>query len=206
MSVSNEFLLSVYEKCNDHLKEQSKKRDQTIAFYLVVISFYFGSHANINKLLVGQYTPILFSFVLCIVGGMVIRTLSGLRSWHIQYANAIMIINNVMAKDIKTTAEINSEINYFLAEKKTTYKTMTVRHIFSGVENRVILAMTFISGFPVLMLAKELSIAIGIRDVNYIFLIEALFYITYVSYYFYNTIENIRKSADQVTWIIKFEE
>lgn len=121
MSVSKEFLLSVYERCNEHLKEQSTKRDQTIAFYLVVISFYFGSYSAMSKLLVSPYSRVFFNVVICLISGMTIRTLSGLRSWHLQYANSALVLNKVISKNIFELNEINKEINSFFTEKSKKY-------------------------------------------------------------------------------------
>ena len=171
MSVSKDFLLSVYERCNEHLKEQSTKRDQAIAFYLVVISFYFGSYSAISKLLVSPYSPIFFNVVICLISGMTIRTLSGLRSWHMQYANSALALNKVI----------------------------------SGIENRVILGMTLISGFPVVMLVKEVMSLLKVSNKEIIVLVECAFYLAYVVYYFYNTIMIIRESANHKTWIVNFE-
>lgn len=205
MSVSKEFLLSVYERCNEHLKEQSTKRDQTIAFYLVVISFYFGSYSAMSKLLVSPYSPVFFNVVICLISGMTIRTLSGLRSWHLQYANSALVLNKVISKNIFELSEINKEINSFFTEKSKKYNETKIVKMFSGVENRVILGMTLISGFPVVMLVKEFMSVFKISNKEIIVLFEVVFYLAYVVYYFYNTIKIIRESANQTTWIVNFE-
>ncbi|WP_139537960.1 hypothetical protein [Klebsiella spallanzanii] len=205
MSVSKEFLLSVYERCNEHLKEQSTKRDQTIAFYLVVISFYFGSYSAMSKLLVSPYSPVFFNVVICLISGMTIRTLSGLRSWHLQYANSALVLNKVISKNIFELNEINKEINSFFTEKSKKYNEAKIVKMFSGVENRVILGMTLISGFPVVMLVKEFMSVFKISNKEIIVLFEVVFYLAYVVYYFYNTIKIIRESANQTTWIVNFE-
>ncbi|MEE7531554.1 hypothetical protein AAFL31_02445 [Klebsiella huaxiensis] len=205
MSVSKEFLLSVYERCNEHLKEQSTKRDQTIAFYLVVISFYFGSYSAMSKLLVSPYSPVFFNVVICLISGMTIRTLSGLRSWHLQYANSALVLNKVISKNIFELNEINREINSFFTEKNKKYNETKIVKMFSGVENRVILGMTLISGFPVVMLVKEFMSVFKISNKEIIVLFEVVFYLAYVVYYFYNTIKIIRESANQTTWIVNFE-
>ena len=205
MSESKEFLLSVYERCTEHLKEQSTKRDQTIAFYLVVISFYFGSYSAMSKLLVSPYSPVFFNVVICLISGMTIRTLSGLRSWHLQYANSALVLNKVISKNIFELNEINKEINSFFTEKSKKYNETKIVKMFSGVENRVILGMTLISGFPVVMLVKEFMSVFKISNKEIIVLFEVVFYLAYVVYYFYNTIKIIRESANQTTWIVNFE-
>lgn len=205
MSVSKDFLLSVYERCNEHLKEQSTKRDQAIAFYLVVISFYFGSYSAISKLLVSPYTPIFFNVVICLISGMTIRTLSGLRSWHMQYANSALALNKVISKNIFELDALNLEIKSFFDKKEKEYHEMSLAKMFSGIENRVILGMTLISGFPVVMLVKEVMSLLKVSNKEIIVLVECAFYLAYVVYYFYNTIMIIRESANHKTWIVNFE-
>ncbi|WP_147271010.1 hypothetical protein [Leclercia sp. W6] len=205
MSVSKDFLLSVYERCNEHLREQSTKRDQTIAFYLVVISFYFGSYSAISKLMVSAYSPVFFNVVICLISGMTIRTLSGLRSWHMQYANAALALNKVIAKDIFELNGVNAEIKSFYEARKKKYNKMRIVEMFSGVENRVIFGMVLISGFPIVMLVKEVFSVLKINDKDLIIFCEILFYLGYVAYYLYNTMLILKRSADQTTWIVNFE-
>lgn len=204
MAVAREFLLSVYERCNEHLKDQSTKRDQAIAFYLVVISFYFGSYANITKVLTSNYSPVLFNLVMILISGMTIRTLSGPRSWHIQYTNSIMLLNMIIARNICRIKDINRVSAAFFAEKNRLNHKKTLPELFMGIENRVILGMIFISGLPVAMFIKELAVILKIQSKEITFLLEFAFYVFYVLYYFRNTIILIRRSASHKTWIINF--
>lgn len=205
MSVPKDFLLSVYERCNEHLKEQSTKRDQTIAFYLVVISFYFGSYSAISKLMVSPYSPVFFNVVICLISVMTIRTLSGLRSWHMQYANSALALNKVISKNILELNDINKEIKSFFETKEKKYHQMKIVEMFSGVENRVILGMVLISGFPVVMLVKEVLAILKIHSKDIIIFCEIVFYMVYVLYNIYNTLLILRRSANQTTWIVDFE-
>ncbi len=82
---------------------------------------------------------------------------------------------------------------------------MSLAKMFSGIENRVILGMTFISGFPVVMLVKEVMSLLKVSNKEIIVLVECAFYLAYVVYYFYNTIMIIRESANHKTWIVNFE-
>jgi hypothetical protein len=158
-----------------------------------------------SKLLVSPYSPVFFNVVICLISGMTIRTLSGLRSWHLQYANSALVLNKVISKNIFELNEINKEINSFFTEKSKKYNETKIVKMFSGVENRVILGMTLISGFPVVMLVKEFMSVFKISNKEIIVLFEVVFYLAYVVYYFYNTIKIIRESANQTTWIVNFE-
>ncbi|HDL85384.1 MAG TPA: hypothetical protein ENH11_03505 [Candidatus Acetothermia bacterium] len=44
----NEILLDVYKESNEHLRASDNKRDQTIAFYLIIIGLFFGSLDKFN--------------------------------------------------------------------------------------------------------------------------------------------------------------
>lgn len=205
MSIPKDFLLSVYNRCNEHLKEQSTKRDKTLTFYFVLISFYWGSYSATDKLLVGRYSLVLLNLVICLISAMTIRTLSGLRSWQIQYIDSILILNQIIAKDKFEFSDVTQSIKDFYSKKNNEYKKINIIKMFAGIENRIILVMTFISGFPVVMFIKELMHQFSINNNEIIFIFEVMFYILYILLCGYSAVKRIKNSASQVTWIIKFE-
>ena len=204
MSSSKEFLLSVYERCNEHLKDQSTKRDQAIAFYLVVLSFYFGSYGNISKILNSPYSPLMFNIVMILVSGMTIRTLAGLRSWHMQYTNSVLFLNNIIMREVFDPADIKAEAQAFYARVDATLQARPLRKLFEGIENRVILGMTLISGLPAAMLVKEVLLMLKFSHKELAFIFEISAYLIYVLYYLRNTIMVIRSSGKYQTWIVNF--
>lgn len=204
MSSSKEFLLSVYERCNEHLKDQSTKRDQAIAFYLVVLSFYFGSYGNISKILNSIYSPLIFNFVMILVSGMTIRTLSGLRSWHMQYTNSVLFLNNIIMREVFDPAQIKAEAQAFYKKVNDKLKAKPLRELFEGIENRVILGMTLISGLPAAMLVKEVLAMLKFSHKELAFIFEIFAYLIYVLYYLRSTIIVIRSSGKYQTWIVNF--
>lgn len=204
MSSSKEFLLSVYERCNEHLKDQSTKRDQAIAFYLVVLSFYFGSYGNISKILNSVYSPLVFNFVMILVSGMTIRTLSGLRSWHMQYTNSVLFLNNIIMREVFDPAQIKAEAQAFYTKVNDKLQAKPLRELFEGIENRVILGMTLISGLPAAMLVKEVLAMLKFSHKELAFIFEIFAYLIYVLYYLRSTIIVIRSSGKYQTWIVNF--
>lgn len=204
MSSSKEFLLSIYERCNEHLKDQSTKRDQAIAFYLVVLSFYFGSYGNISKILNSVYSPLVFNFVMILVSGMTIRTLSGLRSWHMQYTNSVLFLNNIIMREVFDPAQIQAEAQAFYKKVNDKLKAKPLRELFEGIENRVILGMTLISGLPAAMLVKEVLAMLKFSHKELAFIFEIFAYLIYVLYYLRSTIIVIRSSGKYQTWIVNF--
>lgn len=204
MSSSKEFLLSVYERCNEHLKDQSTKRDQAIAFYLVVLSFYFGSYGNISKILNSVYSPLVFNFVMILVSGMTIRTLSGLRSWHMQYTNSVLFLNNIIMREVFDPLQIKAEAQAFYKKVNDKLQAKPLRELFEGIENRVILGMTLISGLPAAMLVKEVLAMLKFSHKELAFIFEIFAYLIYVLYYLRSTIIVIRSSGKYQTWIVNF--
>ncbi|EFM17933.1 MULTISPECIES: hypothetical protein [unclassified Pantoea] len=205
MSVSKDFLMSVYERCNEHIKEQSSKRDQTIAFYLVILSFYIGSYASFSKMISSQYSAIFLNLIICMIGGMTIRTLSGLRSWQMQYTDSALALNKILARDKLDFGDVNQSIKDFFQKQNQKYSNMDFEGMLKGIENRVIFCIILISGFPTAILVKEIF---SLFKVNNDFLtasVKVLMYCTYILYYLYNTRKIIRRSANQPTWIVNFE-
>ncbi|EOC0436490.1 hypothetical protein ACI00D_004176, partial [Cronobacter dublinensis] len=135
MLASKDFLMSVYERCNEHIKEQSSKRDQTIAFYLVILSFYIGSYTSVSKMMSSEYSTILLNLVVCLIGGMTIRTLSGLRSWQMQYTDSALALNKILSRDNFDFNNVNENIKDFFLLQKNKYSKMGFRTMLKGIEN-----------------------------------------------------------------------
>lgn len=205
MSVSKDFLMSVYERCNEHIKEQSSKRDQTIAFYLVILSFYIGSYTSFSKMISSQYSAIFLNLVICMIGGMTIRTLSGLRSWQMQYTDSALALNKILARDKVDFVDVNQSIKDFFKKQNQKYSSMNFERMLKGIENRVIFCMILISGFPTAILVKEIFSLLKVNNEFLTASAKVLVYCMYVLYYLYNTRKIIRRSANQPTWIVNFE-
>ncbi|HGC6388621.1 TPA: hypothetical protein ACI00M_001742 [Cronobacter dublinensis] len=205
MLASKDFLMSVYERCNEHIKEQSSKRDQTIAFYLVILSFYIGSYTSVSKMMSSEYSTILLNLVVCLIGGMTIRTLSGLRSWQMQYTDSALALNKILSRDNFDFNDVNESIKEFFLLQKNKYSKMGFRTMLKGIENRVIFCIILISGFPTAILVKETFLLLKVNNEILTNTVKVLVYLTYVLFYLYNTRKIIRRSADEPTWIVNFE-
>lgn len=205
MLASKDFLMSVYERCNEHIKEQSSKRDQTIAFYLVILSFYIGSYTSFSKMISSQYSAMFLNLVVCLIGGMTIRTLSGLRSWQMQYTDSALALSKILSKDQFTFHDVQESIKSFFYKQNIKYSNMDFRGMLKGIENRVIFCMILISGFPTAILVKEIFLLLKINNEVLTAVVKALVYLTYVFFYLFNTRTIIRRSAKEPTWIVNFE-
>lgn len=205
MLASKDFLMSVYERCNEHIKEQSSKRDQTIAFYLVILSFYIGSYTSFSKMISSQYSAIFLNLVVCLIGGMTIRTLSGLRSWQMQYTDSALALSKILSKDQFTFHDVQESIKSFFYKQNIKYSNMDFRGMLKGIENRVIFCMILISGFPTAILVKEIFSLLKVNNEVLTAVVKVLVYLTYVFFYLFNTRTIIRRSAKEPTWIVNFE-
>lgn len=200
--LTKEFVMAIYDKCHDHLKEQTTKRDQVIAFYLVVLSFYFGSYSSLSTMLGSNFTPILLNFVMVLIGGLVIRILSGLRSWHMQYSDAIIFINKFIISGDVTKERLKQESLINFAEREIAKKDY--KRLFHGIENRIILGIILISGLTVVMLTKSLFNYFHYVDKRNIALFQIILYFLYVIFHIVTTIIVLDKSKRQKTWITNF--
>lgn len=70
------FLTNIYDQTNDHLREQGTKRDQVIAFYVVLLSFVITSRSLLAK--TANMTIIYLGLIE--VGVICVRTVADLRS------------------------------------------------------------------------------------------------------------------------------
>ncbi|EOL9064079.1 hypothetical protein ACM92Z_004570, partial [Cronobacter dublinensis] len=148
---------------------------------------------------------ILLNLVVCLIGGMTIRTLSGLRSWQMQYTDSALALNKILSRDNFDFNNVNENIKDFFLLQKNKYSKMGFRTMLKGIENRVIFCIILISGFPTAILVKESFLLLKVNNEILINIVKALVYLTYVLFYLYNTRTIIRRSANEPTWIVNFE-
>lgn len=68
------YLTTIYDQTNDHLREQGTKRDQVIAFYVVLLSFVITSGCLLAK--TANMTIIYLGLIG--VGAICVRTVEGM--------------------------------------------------------------------------------------------------------------------------------
>ena len=95
----NDMLLSIYEQANEHLRASDNKRDQTIAFYLVIIGVLFGAIDKLDKLTTNVAIAI---GALGIVIALIVLVL---RKWHIVYVNTAIVIQYIVIHNLEPTEE-----------------------------------------------------------------------------------------------------
>ncbi len=95
MQIFLDYLRDVYGRCNDHLLEQGKKRDQFVTFYIVFLAFILTNTTNINRQfsLNNDLIQIVVYLISFVVGVIVVLNLADLRGWHQQYIDCIYVLN-----------------------------------------------------------------------------------------------------------------
>lgn len=90
----SDLLIEIYQQCNENLRASDTKRDQVIAFYVVVISLFFSSIDKLGNI----KQPI--SIALVILGLILALVILSFRKWHIVYVNSAIVIQHLIANGI----------------------------------------------------------------------------------------------------------
>lgn len=92
-------LLAIYVQLHDHVREAGKKRDQVIAFYLLVLVALFGAWEKIASirgfLLTAAWIAGLFSFAIVML----------YRRWHVVHGAAMVTLQRLMVDTEALTLE-----------------------------------------------------------------------------------------------------
>ena len=154
-----DYLNTVYEQTNEHLREQDTKRDQVIAFYVVLLSFVITS----GSLLAKAANMGIIYIGLMVVGLICVNTMASLRSWHQQYLDCIAVINWVKAHqaDYPTVESMQAAIQM---QVKANY-TGTYGVSLKSTDNWVYFGMVVLTGLPALFVAKAFNCDLMISSV-----------------------------------------
>lgn len=139
-----DFLMELYTQCNEHAREQPRKRDQVILFYVAVCSFYLSQ----NPFESGAMFYIMTA-ALVILGGICSAIVITLRAWTIQYIRITEVIGRILISPRRLRAsEIPSAI-------KKEFKRIEPQEtpFFFRMGNLIALAFCFISLAPFAVLS-----------------------------------------------------
>lgn len=143
-------LSSIYDQTNDHLREQDTKRDQVIAFYVVLLSFVITS----GSLLAKTANKSIIYLGLIGVGAICVRTVADLRSWHRQYLDTISVINWIKAHQAEypTVLEMKNTIHFRVKANPDgkPYKATKIT-----TENGIYYGVVVLTALPMLFVAKS---------------------------------------------------
>jgi hypothetical protein len=150
----NEVLLNIYKESNEHLRASDNKRDQTIAFYLIIIGLLFGSLDKFKDLTV---------FVALTIGclGIVIALiLTTLRKWHIVYVNTAIVVQYLALNNLQPSEDAIKDVwekliwdgSYKVRKNPRTGK----KYSYLSTENLTFIAFLVIAFMPFYLLNSNL--------------------------------------------------
>ncbi|WKF84159.1 NUDIX hydrolase [Lacticaseibacillus pantheris] len=192
------FLESVYSECHTHLLEQGTKRDQVIAFYIVLLSFAVTS-GTVLRSTIHAHSLLVIYVGLFVIGVICNLVLADLRSWHRQYLDSIRIINWAFAHRSEFTDTLKLKATL---ESMTEYKgKQTTLWPWSTTDNMVFTAFAILTTVPVIFgLAGISSLAVGVRVAIYIAVlsVDMAFVFRYLNF-------KVEQGLGYKTWILSFD-
>ena len=192
------FLESVYNECHTHLLEQGTKRDQVIAFYIVLLSFVITS-GTVLRSTIHAHSLLIIYVGLFVIGVICNLVLADLRSWHRQYLDSIRIINWAFAHRSEFTDSLKLKATL---ESMTQYKgKQKILWPWSTTDNMVFTAFAILTTVPVIFgLAGISDFAIAVRVVIYVVVlaVDMIFVFWYVNY-------KVEQGLGYKTWILNFD-
>lgn len=191
-----EFFMLTYSECNTHAREQPKKRDQVILFYMAICYFYVSQYLKLSSIMFWAMTAAMIA-----LGTICSYIVFDLRSWTIQYSKAAEVIGRLLVKDenLNTKGELVAAIK---AECKTVDKLRQISSFFKRSGNYVSLGFCFITLAP--------AAAIIDRYISYTWIVAVTVAISLFYYIFAICwLMKIVKEADarnENAWIIRFSD
>ena len=118
-------LQAIYTECNNHLRENDRKRDQLISFYLVPVGGLLALINSANNTSVhGLVIPA--SILLSLLGIILILNVTEHRLWHTRYSFTSRLL-------VRLSRVSESEAAYSKTEKQFREETYQHLHINPGV-------------------------------------------------------------------------
>lgn len=136
-------LEGIYEQCNEHLREQDRKRDQLLAFFGSVLGLILANIESLSKLKYIEFIYLWFILITFILAFVMINYMK----WHSIYNYSAITLQNIMLfKHINITQNMvnaiynkvsqnnNFNVKYYLNKTETkifnVYLTISVTNIF----------------------------------------------------------------------------
>jgi len=193
-----DFLLSVYTESNNHLRDQTTKRDQVIAFYITVLAFFLSTYESLTNLHSTVIINTVFG-VLVMLGIICFLNLSRLRSWHSQYSQCCSAISKLMVTD----ENINNydDLTRFIRANNVQDSTkLPIKKFLSGVENIVVIGFAFTTLLPLFLWYTYISAQFHLSFIGFIVIIVCYLFVVVRSFY-----KTILDSFKYNTWLVNFE-
>lgn len=204
----NEFFATIYQEVNEHIRASNNKRDQIIAFYLILLGFLFSLLENIIKNPVEKSTlawVALFLFIgIGVFGFILVLIIIEFRMWHTIYVNTAVVIQNLALHNLPPTDQTIRELweAYYNGIKN-------IRHL--SVERLTFIAFLIIAFLPFYMAGYLLYYLVGYLqqiDLLIIFLFLGICHIIYILYFCIFSNRYIRTQLARgysSSWVLRIE-
>ncbi|MDP3447570.1 MAG: hypothetical protein Q8S22_05865 [Eubacteriales bacterium] len=144
-------LLSIYQECNEHAREQAKMRNSMITIYLALFAAYVGL-LNGEKPISEIILYSLFGAML-FIGFLCIRATIDYRCWIIRYLSCARAVSSLlMQEDVNGSA---ADVSEKLRERMN-YSKDVKKHTLNRMGNMIIVFFIIITSAPVVFLVDRL--------------------------------------------------
>lgn len=145
-SAVEEQLRAIYAEGNTHLREQTSKRDQVIAAYFVLISFYITNLPALKEFDEKQSLFNGLGIMIFFIGLFICLVLIELRVWHYIYIDTLKITTELLSHshEYETLEKISDRVNQYYANLGD--EKFEFRRFFYGSDNKILGAMFLLVG------------------------------------------------------------
>lgn len=164
------FLETVYKECNEHAREQPKRRDSIITIYLAVYAAFIGlitSSVQLSPDLTFGLVVIMY-----VLGFMCSLTVINFRCWAIEYVSCAQAIAAVLIDESSYSPQTLTKELW----KKIKRNPTRSKSFFGRTENIIVLSFVVITATPIIVLVKE----IVLLDSAFLAVLLILFIVLYI--------------------------
>ena len=145
-------LLSIYQECNEHAREQAKMRNSMITIYLALYAAYIA-------LLNGEKELSFFSFcglfvIMLLIGFFCVRTTIDYRCWIIRYTSCARSVSAFLMQGNFNDSAANISETLRMGTKQS---KKNKKNIIGRMGNLIIFFFIMISSTPIIFLVDRIN-------------------------------------------------
>ena len=193
-----EQLKAIYSEGNNHLREQTTKRDQVLAAYFILISFYITNLTTLKEFdsSLSLYNGL--GIMIFFIGIIVCFVIVEFRVWHQIYLDALKITTYLLThkENYQTVYDVKATIdNYYSSFKKEKFN---YSKFFSGSDNKIMTALFFIVGTTIYFFNGIMRLVEPQYDSALVIGGGLLFVVLFILQY----AQRLKKARCRIPWIL----
>lgn len=193
-----EQLKAIYSEGNNHLREQTTKRDQVLAAYFILISFYITNLTTLKEFdsSLSLYNGL--GIMIFFIGIIVCFVIVEFRVWHQIYLDALKITTYLLThkENYQTVYDVKATIdNYYSSFKKEKFN---YSKFFSGSDNKIMTALFFIVGTTIYFFNGIMRLVQAKYDSLLVIGSGLLFLLLFILQYAWR----LKKARSRTPWIL----